>query len=160
MPSAFRVVAAPIAVALAAACAANQPAVISTEYSQQPSTPAEEAFVRQLGGRPIKFGGWIRTLRAGDGPSPTPDSVVKVHYRGTLLDGTEFDSSYRRGQPAEFSLRGVVRCWTFGVAMMKVGEKASLLCPASTAYGEAGAPPAIPPNAELVFEIELLDIVR
>lgn len=160
MAPTFRLAAGLAAAALAAGCAANQPAVVSTEYSQQPATPFEQAFVRQPGVQPIKFGGWIQTLREGGGASPNADNVVKVHYRGTLADGTEFDSSYGRGEPAVLSLRDVVRCWTFGVPMMKEGGQAKLLCPASTAYGAEGRPPTIPGGATLVFDIELLDIVR
>ena len=82
-----------------------------------------------------------------------------MHYRGTLADGTEFDSSYKRGQPAEFPLSGVIKCWTEGVQRMKVGGKAKLTCPASIAYGERGAGGGlIPANATLQFEIELLGV--
>jgi len=84
---------------------------------------------------------------------------VKVHYRGTFAGGKEFDSSYSRGQPAEFPLNRVIKCWTEGVQRMKVGGKAKLTCPASIAYGERGAGGVIPPNATLQFEVELLGIV-
>jgi FKBP-type peptidyl-prolyl cis-trans isomerase FkpA len=83
---------------------------------------------------------------------------VKVNYRGTLPDGTEFDSSYKRNEPASFPLNRVIPCWTEGVQMMKVGGKARLTCPSAIAYGDAGSPPAIPPGATLIFEIELLGI--
>jgi FKBP-type peptidyl-prolyl cis-trans isomerase FkpA len=83
---------------------------------------------------------------------------VKVNYRGTLIDGTEFDSSYKRGQPAQFPLSGVIRCWTEGVQKMKVGGKARLVCPSEIAYGDSGHPPTIPGGATLIFEIELLEI--
>lgn len=96
--------------------------------------------------------------RAGDGAQPTAQDTVKVHYKGTLINGTEFDSSYKRGTPAEFPLGGVIRCWTEGVAKMKVGGKARLVCPPEIAYGERGAGGAIPPNAVLNFEVELLGI--
>ena len=98
-------------------------------------------------------------LREGKGPSPKAEDVVKVHYRGTFPDGKEFDSSYSRGQPAEFPLNRVIKCWTEGVQRMQVGAKAQLICPAAIAYGERGAPGAIPPNATLHFEVELLGIV-
>jgi len=101
-----------------------------------------------------------QSLREGSGTSPVAADNVRVHYRGTLADGTEFDSSYKRGQPAQFGLTRVVKCWTEGVALMKPGGKAKLTCPPSTAYGERGVPGAIPPNATLTFEIELLEIVR
>ena len=96
-------------------------------------------------------------LKTGTGDKPTAQSTVKVHYRGTLTDGTEFDSSYKRGEPIEFPLFGVIKCWTVGVQEMKVGGKARLTCPPGVAYGERGHPPVIPPNSTLIFEIELLD---
>ena len=83
---------------------------------------------------------------------------MKVNYRGTLIDGTEFDSSYKRNEPAQFPLSGVIRCWTEGVQKMKVGGKARLVCPSDIAYGAKGHPPVIPGGATLVFEIELLEI--
>jgi FKBP-type peptidyl-prolyl cis-trans isomerase FkpA len=98
-----------------------------------------------------------RELKPGTGASPKATDTVKVHYRGTLPDGKEFDSSYG-GQPLEFPLNRVIRAWTEGVQMMKVGGKAQLVCPASIAYGERGAPPDIPGGATLIFEVELLGI--
>ena len=95
---------------------------------------------------------------AGTGASPTAADRVKVHYRGTLINGTEFDSSYSRNEPAVFPLGGVIRCWTEGVQRMKVGGKARLVCPSDVAYGDRGNE-AIPGGAALVFEIELLEIV-
>src|SRR5262249_43642691 len=97
-------------------------------------------------------------LKAGSGPSPAATDTVKVNYKGTLPDGTEFDSSYKRGQPAEFPLMGVIPCWTEGVQKMKVGEKARLVCPSNIAYGDQGRPPTIPGGSTLVFEIELMAI--
>ena len=99
-----------------------------------------------------------RDLSPGTGPSPTASDTVKVHYRGTLINGTEFDSSYRRNQPAQFPLGGVIPCWTEGVQKMKVGGKARLVCPSDLAYGDAGRP-SIPGGATLLFEVELLEIV-
>jgi FKBP-type peptidyl-prolyl cis-trans isomerase FkpA len=96
---------------------------------------------------------------AGTGASPAATDKVKVHYRGTLIDGTEFDSSIARGQPAEFPLNGVIKCWTEGLQKMKVGGKARLVCPSDIAYGDRGRP-SIPPGATLVFEVELLEIVK
>jgi FKBP-type peptidyl-prolyl cis-trans isomerase FkpA len=100
-----------------------------------------------------------RSLREGTGPKPTAADTVQVHYRGTLTNGTEFDSSYQRNAPASFPLTRVIRCWTEGVQRMKVGGKAQLTCPPHLAYGERGAGGVIPPNAVLVFEIELLAIL-
>jgi FKBP-type peptidyl-prolyl cis-trans isomerase FkpA len=99
-----------------------------------------------------------REVRAGTGASPKATDTVKVNYRGWLADGTEFDSSYKRNEPAEFALNRVIPCWTEGLQHMRVGGKAILVCPANLAYGEAGRP-GIPGGAALTFEIELLDIV-
>lgn len=101
-----------------------------------------------------------RVLKDGTGPSPQPTDTVRVHYKGTFPDGKEFDSSYTRGQPAEFPLNRVIKCWTEGVGLMKVGGKARLVCPPAIAYGERGAGGVIPPNATLHFEVELLGIVK
>jgi FKBP-type peptidyl-prolyl cis-trans isomerase FkpA/FKBP-type peptidyl-prolyl cis-trans isomerase FklB len=102
----------------------------------------------------------VTPLKAGTGPSPAATDKVKVHYTGTLIDGTVFDSSVQRGQPATFPLNGVIKCWTEGLATMKVGGKSRLVCPAEVAYGDRGAPPRIKPGATLVFEVELLEIVK
>jgi FKBP-type peptidyl-prolyl cis-trans isomerase FkpA len=99
-----------------------------------------------------------KDLRPGTGASPNASDTVKVNYRGTLVDGTEFDSSYKRNQPAQFPLNGVIHCWTEGMQKMKVGGKAQLVCPSDIAYGDKGHPPVIPGGATLVFEIELLEI--
>lgn len=99
-----------------------------------------------------------KELQAGSGKSPLATDTVKVNYRGTLTDGTEFDSSYTRNQPAEFPLNQVIPCWTEGVQKMKVGGKSRLVCPANIAYGAQGRPPVIPGGATLVFEVELLSI--
>jgi len=96
----------------------------------------------------------------GKGAAPAATDTVKVHYKGTLTDGTVFDSSIDRGQPAVFPLNQVIPCWSQGVAMMKVGGKARLVCPPELAYGDRGAPPKIKPGSTLVFEVELLDIVK
>lgn len=101
----------------------------------------------------------FRSLKEGKGPSPQATDTVRVHYKGTLPDGKEFDSSYSRGQPAEFPLNRVIKCWTEGVQKLKVGGKAKLTCPPGIAYGERGAGGVIPPGATLLFEVELLGIV-
>jgi FKBP-type peptidyl-prolyl cis-trans isomerase FkpA len=99
-----------------------------------------------------------RDIKAGTGASPAATDTVKVHYKGTFPDGREFDSSYSRGQPASFPLNRVIKCWTEGVQRMKLGGKAKLTCPANLAYGERGAGASVPPNAVLLFEVELLGI--
>jgi FKBP-type peptidyl-prolyl cis-trans isomerase FkpA len=99
------------------------------------------------------------SLKDGTGASPAITDTVKVHYRGTLIDGKEFDSSYKRNAPAEFPLNGVIKCWGEGVQKMKAGGKAKLTCPSSIAYGDGGAPGgSIPPGSTLTFEIELLEV--
>jgi FKBP-type peptidyl-prolyl cis-trans isomerase FkpA len=100
----------------------------------------------------------FRVLRPGNGPSPKATDKVKVNYEGRLTSGTVFDSSYKRGQPAEFPLGGVIKCWTEGVQKMHVGEEAELVCPSDIAYGDQGHPPTIPGGATLVFKVELLGI--
>ena len=99
-----------------------------------------------------------RETKAGTGESPKASDTVKVHYRGTLINGKEFDSSYKRNEPTSFPLNGVIPCWTEGVQRMKVGGKSQLVCPAEIAYGDRGSPPLISGGATLIFEIELLGI--
>jgi len=100
------------------------------------------------------------SLKDGTGDSPKATDTVKVHYRGTFLDGKEFDSSYKRGEPTEFPLNRVIPCWTEGVQRMKPGGKAKLTCPPGIAYGASGAGGVIPPNATLNFEVELVSVRR
>ena len=107
-----------------------------------------------------KSGLIYESLKEGTGTPPRATDTVKVHYRGTFPDGREFDSSYKRNEPTEFPLNRVIPCWTEGVQMMKPGGKARLTCPPAIAYGERGAGGAIPPNATLNFEIELLSVQR
>ena len=116
------------------------------------------AAAKEAGAVVTSSGLVYRTLKDGTGASPSASDKVKVHYRGTFPDGKEFDSSYKRGEPIEFPLNGVIACWTEGVQRMKVGGKAKLTCPASIAYGSRGAGGVIPPNATLLFEVELLGI--
>jgi len=99
-------------------------------------------------------------MRPGSGASPAATDTVRVNYQGSLTDGSVFDSSIKRGQPVEFPLNQVIPCWSEGVQKMKVGEKAKLICPSTLAYGDQGRPPKIPGGATLVFEVELLDIVK
>jgi FKBP-type peptidyl-prolyl cis-trans isomerase FkpA len=102
----------------------------------------------------------MTTLKAGTGASPASSDKVKVHYHGTLMDGKVFDSSVQRNEPAEFPLDQVIPCWTEAVQKMKVGGKSRIVCPADLAYGDRGAPPDIKPGATLIFEVELLDILK
>ena len=101
-----------------------------------------------------------KEIKAGTGASPKATDKVKVHYRGTLTDGTVFDSSIDRGEPVTFPLNGVIPCWTQGLQLMKTGGKARLVCPSELAYGDAGSPPKIKGGATLVFEVELLSIEK
>jgi FKBP-type peptidyl-prolyl cis-trans isomerase FkpA len=127
-------------VVLAAACVASSAALA------QASAPAASGLV-------------YKSLKDGSGASPAATDVVRVHYKGTFPDGKEFDSSYKRGEPTQFPLNRVIKCWTEGVQKMKVGGKAQLICPPDIAYGARGTPGGpIPPNATLHFEIELLGI--
>jgi FKBP-type peptidyl-prolyl cis-trans isomerase FkpA len=119
-----------------------------------------DAAAKEPGCQKMEDGLLYTELKKGEGPSPQPTDQVKVHYKGTLVDGTEFDSSYKRNEPATFPLNGVIKCWTEGVGKMAVGGKAKLVCPSDIAYGDNGRPPVIPPGATLVFEVELLDIVK
>jgi len=105
-----------------------------------------------------KSGLQYTSLREGSGAAPRPTDTVRVNYRGTLMNGREFDSSYKSGRPAEFQLNNVIKCWTEGLQMMKVGGKAKLVCPSNLAYGEDGIVGSVPRYAVLVFEVELLDI--
>lgn len=101
----------------------------------------------------------VETIKEGTGESPKPTDTVKVHYTGTLIDGTKFDSSVDRGEPISFPLNGVIKGWTEGLQLMKVGGKTRLVIPADIAYGPGGSGP-IPPNSTLIFEVELLGIEK
>jgi FKBP-type peptidyl-prolyl cis-trans isomerase FkpA len=118
----------------------------------------EEKAAKEKGAERTPSGLVYLSLKEGTGKSPGPASTVKVNYRGTLTDGKEFDSSYKRGVPAEFPLNGVIKCFGEGLQKMKVGGKAKLVCPSKIAYGDQGAGDLILPGATLVFEIELLGI--
>jgi len=102
----------------------------------------------------------IKTVTPGTGASPAATDEVKVHYEGTLVNGKVFDSSIKRGEPATFPLNGVIPCWTEAVQTMKVGGKARIVCPSELAYGERGSPPTIRPNNTLIFDVELLEIMK
>ncbi|OIP15168.1 MAG: peptidylprolyl isomerase [Comamonadaceae bacterium CG2_30_59_20] len=117
-----------------------------------------EAAAKEPGAVVTASGLVYLSMKEGTGASPKASDTVKVNYRGTFPDGREFDSSYKRNQAIEFPLRNVIPCWTEGVQLMKVGGKAKLTCPSAIAYGPRGAGSAIPPNATLLFEVELLGI--
>jgi FKBP-type peptidyl-prolyl cis-trans isomerase FkpA len=113
----------------------------------------------ESGAKKTESGAILITINEGTGATPKATDTVKVHYHGTLTDGTVFDSSVKRGEPATFGLNQVIKCWTEGVQQIKVGGKSKLVCPANLAYGDKGAPPSIKPGSTLVFEVELLEIV-
>ena len=114
-------------------------------------------FKKQPNVKELDRGILVQTIKEGQGVTPIARDTVKVHYTGTLVNGKVFDSSVARGEPAEFPLNQVIECWTKGVAQMRKGGKAKLVCPAPTAYGDR-ALPGIPANSTLIFEVELLDI--
>jgi FKBP-type peptidyl-prolyl cis-trans isomerase FkpA len=114
---------------------------------------------KEKGAKQLPSGVIVTEIKPGTGESPKATDKVKVHYHGTLIDGTVFDSSVERGDPATFPLNGVVPCWTQGLQEIKVGGKSKLVCPSDTAYGDRGSPPKILPGSTLVFEVELLEIV-
>ena len=130
--------------------------------SSAPESTGPQAYLDKAAAEPgatkTSSGLIYRELKAGTGASPKATDAVKVHYRGTLVDGSEFDSSYKRNEPAQFPLNQVIPCWTEGVQKMKVGGKSRLVCPSGIAYGDRGSPPVIPGGATLIFEIELLGI--
>ncbi len=117
-----------------------------------------EKAAKEAGAQSFPSGLIYKKLHDGTGGSPGPTSKVTVNYEGKLLDGTVFDSSYARNQPASFPLNGVIACWTEGVQKMKIGEKAQLICPSAIAYGDHGHPPTIPGGAMLIFTVELISI--
>ncbi len=136
---------------------ARQEASVAAEKEASAAFLAEEAS--KPGVRKLDSGLLIEDLVVGTGKSPEVSDTVRVHYRGTLRDGRVFDSSFRRGEPFETQLSGVVECWQQGVSQMKQGGKARLLCPSELAYGDASPSPTIPGGSALVFEVELLEVV-
>ena len=120
----------------------------------------EENAAKEKGAVRTASGMIFISLKEGTGKSPGPLSTVKVNYRGVLTDGTEFDSSYKREKAVEFSLNRVIKCFSEGLQKMTVGGQAKLVCPSDIAYGERGSGSAIPPGATLVFEVELLEIIK
>jgi FKBP-type peptidyl-prolyl cis-trans isomerase FkpA len=146
------------------ACSSSNEAGGSPSPSPSPSpAPADsksaiDKAAAEPGAVKTPSGMVYRELTPGTGASPKATDTVKVNYRGTLVDGTEFDSSYKRNEPATFPLNRVIPCWTEGVQRMKIGGKSKLTCPSNLAYGDQGSPPTIPGGATLVFEVELLGI--
>lgn len=149
--------------------APEEAAKVTTEFFQkiqrelaEKNQAAEEAFLaenkKKEGVKTTASGLQYMLIQEGDGPTPKPTDRVRVHYRGTLLDGTEFDSSYSRGEPTTFEVRRVIPGWTEGLQLMKVGSKYRFFIPSRLAYREQGAGPNIGPNAMLLFEVELLGI--
>jgi FKBP-type peptidyl-prolyl cis-trans isomerase FkpA len=124
----------------------------STSFAAEPANTEVKQTVTTRSG--LQY----TSIQEGTGATPGPTSTVRVNYRGTLMNGREFDSSYKSGRPAEFQLNNVIKCWTEGLQMMKVGGKAKLLCPSNLAYGEEGIMGSIPRYAPLIFEVELLEI--
>ena len=156
-----------LGVLAAASLAADEPAAPGAENERmgplaRNKAQSEEFFAgldAEEGVQKLPSGLRIRIVREGDGASPSASDTVRVHYRGALIDGKEFDSSYKRGQAAEFPLNGVIACWTEGLQLIKTGGKATLYCPSDIAYGNRGRPPVIPAGATLVFDVELIEIV-
>ena len=142
--------------AVLASALAIQPAAAQKDTTQKGA--AQKNAATPAATETLSSGVGIRHHTVGSGPSPQASDTVKVHYRGTLADGKEFDSSYKRGQPASFPLNRVVPCWTQALQKLKVGGKATLTCPPSTAYGARGIPNVIPPDSTLTFDVELLSI--
>lgn len=127
-------------------------AAVFTDPAKASATATDSTYATTASG--LKY----MILRKGDGKSPKAEDTVTVHYRGQLLDGTVFDSSYDRGEPAAFPLNRVIPGWTEGLQLMKENGKAVFYIPSSLAYGEQGAPGAIPPNSDLIFTVELIKV--
>jgi FKBP-type peptidyl-prolyl cis-trans isomerase FkpA len=130
----------------------------AAQKQKELSKPYLENAAKEKGAQKSDSGLIYQQIKAGTGAQPKASDIVKVHYTGTLIDGKEFDSSVKRGQPAEFPLGQVIPCWTEGVGKMKVGGKAKLVCPSDIAYGDQGRPPIILGGSTLIFEVELLDV--
>ena len=132
----------------------------AAETEKKAAQPFLDKMAAEKGAKKTPSGAIYIEEKAGTGETAKPTDKVKVHYTGKLTDGTVFDSSVERGQPATFPLNQVIKCWTEGVSMMKPGGKAKLVCPSDIAYGDRGAPPKIKPGSTLVFDVELLEIVK
>jgi FKBP-type peptidyl-prolyl cis-trans isomerase FkpA len=155
----------PAASLVQAQTSAAKPASAPAQAAAKPAAAASVAAATSAASAPgagavvtTSSGLIFKLIKQGSGPSPLASDTVKVNYRGTFMDGKEFDSSYKTGAPAEFPLNRVIKCWTEGVQRLQVGGSAKLTCPPAIAYGERGAGGVIPPNATLQFEVELLGI--
>jgi FKBP-type peptidyl-prolyl cis-trans isomerase FkpA len=131
---------------------------VAAQKQKELAKPYLENAAKEKNAQKTASGLIYQQIKAGTGAQPKTSDIVKVHYAGTFIDGKEFDSSVKRGEPAEFPLGQVIPCWTEGVGKMKVGGKAKLVCPSDIAYGDQGRPPIIPGGSTLVFEVELLDV--
>jgi FKBP-type peptidyl-prolyl cis-trans isomerase FkpA len=145
---------------LLVACSSSHESASTPDAAPTDPKAALDKAAAEPGATRTPSGLVYRELTPGTGESPKATDTVTVNYRGTLPDGTEFDSSYKRNQPAQFPLNRVIPCWTEGVQKMKVGGKSRLVCPAAIAYGDKGSPPTIPGGATLIFEVELLNIAH
>src|SRR4029450_6922078 len=130
------------------------------DKEKEAGKPFLDKMAQEKGAKKLASGVIYIEEKPGTGDAPKPTDKVKVHYTGKLTDGTVFDSSVERGQPATFPLKQVIKCWTEGVGQMKPGGKAKIVCPSAVAYGDRGAPPKIKPGSTLVFDVELLEIVK
>ena len=135
-------------------------AAVGAEKEKKAGAAFVAKAAAEAGAKKTASGAIVKDIKVGTGPQPKSTDTVKVHYHGTLMDGTVFDSSVQRKEPATFPLSGVVKCWTEGVQEIKVGGKARLVCPSDIAYGDRGSPPKIKPGATLIFEVELREIVK
>jgi FKBP-type peptidyl-prolyl cis-trans isomerase FkpA len=130
----------------------------SAQKQKELAKPYLENAAKEKGSEKLASGLIYQEIKAGTGAKPKATDIVKVNYTGTFIDGKEFDSSVKRGEPVEFPLGQVIPCWTEGVSKMKVGGKAKLICPSDIAYGDQGRPPIISGGSTLIFEVELLDV--
>jgi FKBP-type peptidyl-prolyl cis-trans isomerase len=131
----------------------------AVEREKAAGTAYQAKAATEGGARRLESGVIVRSVSEGSGANPTASDQVKVHYAGRFVDGKEFDSSYKRNEPATFPLEGVIPCWTEAVQQIKVGGKAQVICPPDRAYGDQGRPPQMRGGATLVFDIELLEIL-
>jgi FKBP-type peptidyl-prolyl cis-trans isomerase FklB len=138
----------------------TQPTVNQTQNTVSGGVAFLEQNKNKQGVVTLPDGLQYKIIKKGTGPSPTVNDTVTVNYVGTLIDGSEFDNSYKRGQPATFPVSGVIPGWTEALQLMTKGSTWELYIPASLAYGAQGAPPAIGPNETLIFKVELLDVKK